>query len=633
MPKVLRYWEYLPPTYSATGQKIPVVVFLHGLGERGDTEAAMTAIVNANGTPPNYVEDGVDFPFVLISPQLPLSQLGWNNKNHINPVVDYVLQNYNVDPDQLYLTGLSLGGGGVWGYAQDPVYGLKVRGIASVCGHQNSTSKACNIANNGIRVWAFHGEADTVVDKNITTRMVDAINVCMPAPNPVAIKTIYPGVGHNAWDNAYRVDHVVHNPNVYEWMMQTFVSLPTANAGADRSVTLPPNSITLTGSGTSSNSTITGYAWQQVSGPSCTLSGTTSSTLSVSGMVQGTYVFSLTVTDAANNASTPDQVTVTVRSSVEISWNSYDIVMQSTPGQQGRVNSADNSLPATVAFYQSSNDGGVRKNALLTTYNPGGHTNVNSFVATYWANGTGTYPYAGKSTVGRGGESGEGNVPLPTGVFDLQLHPPSSAKLIVAAFVVPAAGEYTVGNAAVRRVSSATGTARLKVFNDSQSMILDLQATNNQDWVQSANPLSLGSLTIGDSIFFAVDRDGNFASDFTEVTWKVTMIPSSSQARMAPASQTAQTLPENAQKQVLVVDETDISFYPNPVKNEISFQGITGATHVTFYNAMGALLQQTKIDQAHSTLDINAATFSPGLYIMILKNPGVQKQFKFRVEP
>jgi dienelactone hydrolase len=1026
LPNGLRYWEYLPPTYSATGRKIPVVIFLHGLLERGNTDADMSKIINVNNTPPNYVEDGEDFEFVLISPQLPTSQPGWNNKNHINPVVDYVLQNYNVDPDQLYLTGLSLGGGGVWGYAQDPVYGQKVRGIAPVCGHQNDQNKACNIANNGIRVWAFHGEDDTTVSKLKTINMVNAINACIPAPNPLAIKTIYPGVNHNAWDNAYRTDHALHNPNVYEWMMQTF-NLPVANAGADRTITLPQDSVILMGSGTSSNSTITGYAWQKVSGPTCTLSGITTNTLSVSGMTQGTYVFSLVVTDAASNASPPDQVTITVSGTnvppvanadidmtitlphlpvtfngsgsdsdgmistylwtkqsggtctlsgtatatlsvsnfsagtyvfrltvtdnnsasaydevtlvvnpepvgaatswnaydivmqstqahqglvnstdnsiqatvsffqstndggvkkntllttynagphpnansfvttywalgpgnvypyagkstvgrgsetgegnvpsptgvfdlqlhppnsaklivsafvvpvageytlgnlavrrvssasgttrlkvfdsdqlpvadlqatnnqdwvqntntlalgtlsigdsiyfavdregnyasdftevmwtvnrlipntppvanagtdfattqqsfnlsgsgtdsdgliatyawtqqsgptatitnattqtptvsvpsegeyvfrltvtdddgataidevtvvvtapVAISWNSYDLVMQSTQAQQGKVNSTDNSMQATIAFFQSTNDGGVRKNALLPVYNPGAHPNANSFVATYWANNIGNvYPYAGKSTVGRGSETGEGNVPSPTGVFDLQLHPPNSLKLMVAAFVVPAAGEYTVSSAAVRRVSSASGTQRLKIFNNLQSILLDLQATNNQDWVQSSTPLSLGVLTIGDSIYFAVDRDGNYASDFTEVAWSIAMIPPSSQARMAPR----QTLTETAPEQPAAPEETPIGFYPNPVKNAISFQGITGETHVTFYSSMGALLQQTKIDQAHNTLDVNATTFSPGLYIMILKNPGVQKQFKFLVEP
>ncbi|AYB33252.1 PKD domain-containing protein [Chryseolinea soli] len=1027
LPNGKHYWEYLPPTYSATGQKIPVVIFLHGLLERGDTEADMSKIINVNNTPPNYVEDGHDFQFVLISPQLPSNQGGWNNKNHINPVVDYVLQNYNVDPDQLYLTGLSLGGGGVWGYAQDPVYGQKVRGIAPVCGHQNDKTKACNIANNGIRVWAFHGEDDTTVSVSKTINMVDAINACIPAPNPLAIKTIYPGVNHNAWDNAYRIDNALHNPNVYDWMMQTF-NKPAANAGVDRSITLPKDSVILMGSGTSPSSTITGYAWQQVSGPTCTLSGTTTSTLSVSGMTQGTYVFSLAVTDAASNVSPPDQVTITVlgtnvppvanaggdvtitlsqspatfngsgsdsdgliatylwtkqsggtctlsgantatlsvsnlstgtytfrltvtdnnsatafddvnlvvnpdpigaatswnaydivmqstqahqglvnstdnsvqatvsffqstndggvkksallstynagahpnansfvatywalgsgnvypyagkstvgrgsetgegnvpsptgvfdlqlhppnsaklivsafvvpvageytlsnlavrrvssatgttrlkvfdsdqlpvadlqatnnqdwvqntntlalgtlsvgdsiyfavdregnyasdftevmwtvnrlvpntppvanagtdvaitlpqdsvtlsgsgmdsdgtiaayawtqqsgplatisgagtqnaklsqlsegeyvfrltvtdddgatafdevtvvvNAPVEISWNSYDIVMQSTQAQQGKVNSTDNSTQATIAFFQSTNDGGVRKNALLPTYNSGAHPNVNSFVATYWANASGnTYPYAGKSTVGRGSETGEGNVPSPTGVFDLQLHPPNSLKLIVAAFVVPADGEYAVSSAAVRRVSSAAGTARLKVFNNLQSVILNLQATNNQDWVQSPTPLSLGVLAVGDSIYFAVDRDGNYASDFTEVAWTVTMTPPSSQARMAPRQTVAETTP----KQPSVPDETPIGFYPNPVKNVISFQGVTAETQVTFYNSMGALLQQTKIDQAHNTLDMNSATFSPGMYIMILKNPGAQKHFKFLIE-
>lgn len=86
---------------------------------------------------------------------------------------------------------------------------------------------------------------------------------------------------------------------------------PTANAGLDQSITLPTNAISLTGSGTDTDGSISSYAWVQVNGPSCTLAGANSSTLSITNMVQGTYVFDLTVTDNLGATGT-DQVQVAV---------------------------------------------------------------------------------------------------------------------------------------------------------------------------------------------------------------------------------------------------------------------------------------------------------------------------------
>ncbi|QNP51184.1 PKD domain-containing protein [Hymenobacter qilianensis] len=87
---------------------------------------------------------------------------------------------------------------------------------------------------------------------------------------------------------------------------------PVANAGPDKTITLPTNSVVLTGSGTDDGS-IKSYAWTQASGPStATLSGVNTANLTASSLVSGSYVFSLTVTDNLDKASAADQVTVTV---------------------------------------------------------------------------------------------------------------------------------------------------------------------------------------------------------------------------------------------------------------------------------------------------------------------------------
>src|SRR5690606_22460758 len=89
--------------------------------------------------------------------------------------------------------------------------------------------------------------------------------------------------------------------------------VPVANAGADKTVTLPINSTTLSGSGTDSDGSISSYSWSIQSGPTATLSGNNTATLSLSNLLQGTYVFRLTVTDN-KGATAYDEAVVTVNS-------------------------------------------------------------------------------------------------------------------------------------------------------------------------------------------------------------------------------------------------------------------------------------------------------------------------------
>ena len=92
--------------------------------------------------------------------------------------------------------------------------------------------------------------------------------------------------------------------------------LPTANAGLDQNVTLPTNSVSLNGSGTDPNGTITAYLWTKISGPTNgTITNAASATTSVTGLVQGVYKFQLRVTDNAGATDT-DTMQVTVNAAV-----------------------------------------------------------------------------------------------------------------------------------------------------------------------------------------------------------------------------------------------------------------------------------------------------------------------------
>jgi gliding motility-associated-like protein len=92
---------------------------------------------------------------------------------------------------------------------------------------------------------------------------------------------------------------------------------PTANAGADQILTLPTNNIVLAGSGNDPDGSVIGYAWAKISGPTASLTNTNTATLNVTNMLEGVYVFSLTVTDN-NGATGSDLVIVTVNASVPV---------------------------------------------------------------------------------------------------------------------------------------------------------------------------------------------------------------------------------------------------------------------------------------------------------------------------
>ena len=86
---------------------------------------------------------------------------------------------------------------------------------------------------------------------------------------------------------------------------------PVADAGGNLSITLPTNSVNIAGSGTDNDGTVTTYDWFKVSGPAATLSNADQPTLQVTNMVEGTYVFRLTVTDD-DGATDSDDVQVNV---------------------------------------------------------------------------------------------------------------------------------------------------------------------------------------------------------------------------------------------------------------------------------------------------------------------------------
>lgn len=308
------YLEYLPEGYNSNSNKYPVVISLHGIKEKGNTLTDVSRVANVGL--PKYVKYGQQYPFILISPQLKTSMGGWTG-DYVMQVVNYVKTKLRIDPSRIYLTGLSLGGYGVW--KTIAAYPEVFAAIAPVCSGGNALSSACKIAAEDVPVWAFHGDADAVVSYQVSVKMVNAINACTPKPNPLAKITIYPGASHIIWDKAYK------QTTVLDWML-TFrkgtVSptpapgndVPVVSAGGDKSLTLPTNSVSVQGTASDPDGSIASYTWTKTTGGTASLSGTTSSKLSASNMASGTYTFRLTVKDN-DGASKYDEMKVTVAAS------------------------------------------------------------------------------------------------------------------------------------------------------------------------------------------------------------------------------------------------------------------------------------------------------------------------------
>ena len=193
-----RYLEYLPDDY-ASRQDWPLMIFLHGAGERGDDVEK----VAVHG-PMKYARAGQAYPFVIVAPQCPAGKYWDCFIESLNALLDDALTRYAVDPSRVILTGLSMGGTGTWLWSlANPE---RFAAVAPVCG-TGVTWYGGQLA--AKPVWAFHGEADTTVDVTESIRMVQSIRRHGGHPR----LTLYPGVGHNSWENAYT------DPALYEWML------------------------------------------------------------------------------------------------------------------------------------------------------------------------------------------------------------------------------------------------------------------------------------------------------------------------------------------------------------------------------------------------------------------------------
>lgn len=196
------FWLYLPKRYEETSDLLPLIIYLHGSSRRGTDPS----LVKANGIPPLLDEDE-DFDFIVASPQA-LNNFPWQiswRPDDLILLLDHLLENYEIDPDRVYLTGLSMGGYGTWACSAD--YPERFAAAIPICG---GGDPAWGEAFGDLPIWAFHGDEDRVVPAERSVEMVEAVK----AAGGNAKLTLYPGVGHDSYTRTYA------NPETFRWLLE-----------------------------------------------------------------------------------------------------------------------------------------------------------------------------------------------------------------------------------------------------------------------------------------------------------------------------------------------------------------------------------------------------------------------------
>lgn len=194
-------YNYLLHKPKSTTTKKPLLIFLHGSGEKGnDLEK-----VKVHG-PLNYLQNNVLDAFIL-APQCP-QEAYWESESLHQLIQKVIKENNNIDTNRIYLTGLSMGAWGAWNLAF--AHPETFAALVPICGFVDRVPmiENCKIANIPTRI--FHGLVDDVVDVNYSITIYKKLKSCSKDLE----LTIFDDANHDSWTRVY------NNAAIYEWMFQ-----------------------------------------------------------------------------------------------------------------------------------------------------------------------------------------------------------------------------------------------------------------------------------------------------------------------------------------------------------------------------------------------------------------------------
>lgn len=209
-------YRLLAPARCEPGQKYPLVLFFHGAGERG-TNNRSQLVHGMREFASDARRDA--YPCFVVAPQCPDGDqwvaTPWSAPAHTMPaeptrplrlaleLVAALEKELPIDSQRLYVTGLSMGGFGVWDALQR--YPQRFAAGVPICGG-GDTALAARMAH--VPIWAFHGAEDGAVQPRRSRDMIAALKQAGGTPR----YTEYPKTGHDAWTATYR------DPELYAWL-------------------------------------------------------------------------------------------------------------------------------------------------------------------------------------------------------------------------------------------------------------------------------------------------------------------------------------------------------------------------------------------------------------------------------
>ena len=213
---ISKYVVYLPEDYTPRS-KWPIILFLHGSGERGTDGLTESQV----GLPSAIRQHPERWPFVVVMPQLPYTHHHWPDPDMMHlalSTLDAATKEFHGDPQRTYLTGLSMGGHGTWEIAKDNPG--RFAAIVPVCGGIHWSWRPGGRQDPGLAatyaraigrtpVWIFHGAEDNVVSPKNSDEMYAALKAAGGNVRYFKLE----GIQHNAWERAYS------NPNLPTWLL------------------------------------------------------------------------------------------------------------------------------------------------------------------------------------------------------------------------------------------------------------------------------------------------------------------------------------------------------------------------------------------------------------------------------
>lgn len=182
-----------------TKEKVPLIVFLHGSGERGNNLELVKA--HSPFTYKNLIKEKV----AILAPQCPENT--WWDTETVYQLILEIKEKYKIDPSRIYITGLSMGGWGTLKLAME--HPEMFAAVVAVCAPTDRVMIANIHQYKNLNIKLFHGGMDDVVLPENAFNFYQKLHPI----NPTSELTIFPNDNHNSWDSTYS------NPQLYNWML------------------------------------------------------------------------------------------------------------------------------------------------------------------------------------------------------------------------------------------------------------------------------------------------------------------------------------------------------------------------------------------------------------------------------